>query len=77
MEDKITFAWLVENGNNYPSYRTVVDGCITWVKDPWEALWFCRRQDAERFAAEDEDAWCIVEHIFHLEEKLNYDSQSN
>lgn len=58
------YAWLVENGENSPKYRTWRDGCPAWTDDPYEATWYCRREDAERAHAEDEGAWRIVEHSF-------------
>ena len=57
-------AWLVENGDNQPKYRTWINGCPAWTTDPYEATWYCRREDAERAYQEDEDAWRIVEHGF-------------
>lgn len=42
-------------------YRTLeLGGMSGWTADMQEALWFARRQDAERFAADDEDAWRIL-----------------
>lgn len=35
-------------------------GFSTWTDDVDAALQFARRRDAEAFAAEDEDAWCIL-----------------
>lgn len=64
MEDR--FAWLIENGKQGGElrYRAMEQGIPTWTTSPHEALNFSRREDAERFAAEDEDAWRIVEHGF-------------
>jgi len=56
-------AWLVEDGAN-GWYRTMMQGMIGWTADPYKALHFCRRDDAERFAEEDPDAWKITEHQF-------------
>lgn len=60
------YAWLIENGKggNELRYRSMDQGQPTWTTDPNEALNFSRREDAERFSAEDEDAWRIVEHGF-------------
>lgn len=41
-------------------YRTLVQGISRWTLDPQEALWFARQRDAQLYAAEDEDAWCIL-----------------
>ena len=68
MENKTITAWLIEDGNNYPKYRTMEDGCQLWIADPWEALWFCREKDAKKFAKEFGYFCRIVEHIFHLGE---------
>lgn len=61
-------AWLIENGkqaDNGLAYITMDNsGLFTWTKDPHEALHFCRRSDAEKVAAECEEAWRIVEHYF-------------
>lgn len=60
------FAWLIENGKGgeHLRYRTMRQGRAEWTENPLEALNFSRREDAERFAEEDEDAWRIVEHGF-------------
>lgn len=57
--------WLVENG--MPSdikYRFMDDDGPQWTRDPLKAIRFARRADAEMFAAGDDDAWRIVEHVF-------------
>lgn len=55
--------WLVERGGNgTPMYRTLEQGVPVWTADSLKALRFARREDAELFAAEDEDAWLITEH---------------
>jgi len=58
------YGWVVENGKQGEElrYRTMEQGMIIWTADHNEALRFCRREDAERFAAEDEEAWRIAEH---------------
>jgi hypothetical protein len=60
-------AWLVEDGSGtgVPRYRTMKQGMVEWTTDALEALHFCRREDAERFAEEDEDAWSITDHLFY------------
>lgn len=63
-------AWLVENGKQGGElrYRYFDDvGLCGWTTDPYQAMHFCRRIDAERFCAADEDAWRIVEHMFCAE----------
>ena len=57
------FAWLVEDGSGR-RYRTMEQGLIVWTDDPLKAIRFARRADAELFAAEDDQAWRIVEHGF-------------
>ena len=58
--------WLIENGRSGEElrYRTMVSGIPVWTKDNLKALRFSRRQDAELFSEEDEDAWRIVEHVW-------------
>lgn len=61
------YGWLVEDSRNHPSgirYRTWGDFGPEWTNDPNKALRFARRQDAEMFARDDEDAWHIVEHMW-------------
>lgn len=55
--------WLIENGKSGSQllYRTMEQGNFTWTPDHNIALRFARREDAERVAEEDEDAWRIVE----------------
>lgn len=63
-------AWLVENGKQQGqglAYLRMGDsGMFGWTEDPYAALHFCRRADAEAVSAECEDAWRIVEHWFAL-----------
>jgi hypothetical protein len=56
--------WLVENGKSGSDirYRTMTHGMGGWTTDSRTAIRFARRQDAEMFAQDDEDAWAIVEH---------------
>lgn len=58
--------WLVEDGGTLarPRYRTMDQTGIHWTEDPNAAIRFARRADAEMFAAGDEDAWRITEHIW-------------
>jgi hypothetical protein len=58
--------WLVENGKQGDElrYRTMANGWPEWTADHNEAIRFARRIDADRFAAEDEDAWRVVEHTW-------------
>ena len=62
------YGWLVENGKsgNDLRYRTIRHGMVVWTADHNEALRFARREDAERFAAEDDDAWRIAEHAWAI-----------
>jgi hypothetical protein len=59
--------WLVENGKSGEElrYRTMEQGLPVWTTDNLKALRFARRVDAELFAAEDEDAWRVAEHVWH------------
>ena len=74
--------WLIENGKqgNELRYRTMRQGIPVWTPDHMEAMRFCRRVDAERFAAEDDDAWRIAEHAWdtaecqHTNRKCVYES---
>uniref|UniRef100_A0A6M3KEK7 Uncharacterized protein n=1 Tax=viral metagenome TaxID=1070528 RepID=A0A6M3KEK7_9ZZZZ len=65
---KTVYAWLIENGEagDAIQYRSWKHGWPCWVSDPYKALWFVRREDAELISEEDEDAWCIVEHGFEM-----------
>lgn len=66
---EIKYAWLIEDGDTPESIRYRgwgIKGPI-WVSDPYKALWFVRRVDAERLSAEDEDTYCITEHGFEME----------
>lgn len=56
--------WLVESGGHVPRYRTMDASGIHWTDDPNKAIRFARRADAEMFAAGDEDAWRITEHMW-------------
>lgn len=58
--------WLIENGESGEKlrYRTVDHGLSTWTADNLKALRFARREDAETFAAEDDAAWRIAEHVW-------------
>jgi hypothetical protein len=58
--------WLVENGKSGDElrYRTMEQGLAVWTADNLKALRFARREDAEMFSQEDEDAWRIAEHIW-------------
>jgi hypothetical protein len=50
--------WVVMNGLGDKA-RTWDAGVAPWTQDLDKALWFARRDDAERFCADDEDAWHI------------------
>lgn len=56
--------WLITDGKDDPItlYRTLSQGAPAWTPDPDLALQFARREDAELFAAEDEDAQRIIQH---------------
>lgn len=59
--------WLVEDSHKfgYPQYRYFDStGLVGWTRDANEAIRFARRIDAEQFAAADEDAFHIVEHMW-------------
>ena len=62
------YAWLIENGKDGDDikYRAWKDGFSCWVSNPYEAVWFVRREDAESISMEDEDAWFIREHCFAI-----------
>jgi len=61
---KTVFAWLIENTNGH--YIMWENGNPAWTSNPYKALWFCRKEDAESISQEDEDAWFIVEHQFEV-----------
>lgn len=54
--------WTIGNAGDPPAYRTMRDGNFAWTIDLNEAIHFSRRVDAEKVAAEDEDAWLIERH---------------
>ena len=68
MSEKIKTAWLIDNGKTGDAarYRGWIDGLPCWVSDPYKALWFVRREDAEAISAEDEDALRIAKRVFQL-----------
>ncbi|MHB8084254.1 MAG: hypothetical protein ACYDHZ_00305 [Dehalococcoidia bacterium] len=51
--------WVIKDGNSN-LYRTMEQGTPKWTGFKEQALHFARRQDAELFAAEDEDAWFVT-----------------
>jgi hypothetical protein len=60
-------AYLVENSGGITRairYRCMRSGVVDWTYDANAALWFCRRSDADEFAAEDPADVRIVEHVF-------------
>jgi hypothetical protein len=62
--DKV--AWLVEDAHTdgVIRYRTMDQTGIHWTADVNQAIRFSRREDAEMFAAGDEDAFHICEHMW-------------
>jgi hypothetical protein len=56
--------WIV--GNAEANLWRCWDCGPAWTPDPDKALMFMRRQDAEEFCAEDEDAWRVVRSAFLL-----------
>jgi hypothetical protein len=51
--------WVITSGDD-AKVRTLGEfGSTNWTQDLDEALWFARRDDAERFCEDDEDAWHI------------------
>lgn len=61
--DSLEFAWVIEKGDNghSPRYRTLEQGLPTWTYNIDRAVLFFRREDAEKFAENDEDAWVITQ----------------
>lgn len=55
-------AWVIGDGGSHGEtrFRTMKQGMPAWTLDQQEALQFARRQDAELFAEEDEDAWQML-----------------
>lgn len=63
--------WLVERGNIIPEYAFFdKTGCFGWTSDANAAMRFARRVDANMFAAANDEAWRIVEHMW-----VKYDEQ--
>lgn len=60
-------AWLVTDGTGQ-RYRAMGAWGVMWTDRVELALWFARRQDAESFCADDEDAWGIIGvwNVFHV-----------
>jgi hypothetical protein len=52
-------AWIIANGSG-DKFRTWNDFGPAWTANQAEALHFARRVDADKLAAEDEDAWLIL-----------------
>lgn len=61
--NRAELAWLVEDGTGL-RWRYMDQGRPLWTTDPNQAMRFARQADAEMFAAEDEDAWRITEHMW-------------
>jgi hypothetical protein len=75
----IATGWLIENGKKQGeglAYRFMDQGIPNWTPDHMQALRFARREDAEQFSAEDEEAMRIVEHAW-LKEKNFYKAFMN
>lgn len=62
----VQFAWLIETEiDGTINYRGINHcGLPIWTEDVYEAVHFCRRVDAEKFANGDESDIRIVEHGF-------------
>lgn len=61
----MTQAFVVANadGSRFRTMVDIADGSgdyIDWTADLDKSLWFARREDAEAFAKDDEDAWRIL-----------------
>lgn len=71
--------WLIENGKSGDAlrYRTMEQGMPAWTADNLKALRFARRADAEMFAAEDDAAWRIAEHIWSGPPQVKTSDQSS
>jgi hypothetical protein len=54
--------WLIESADIPPQFLTMRHGHFWWTTDKEEALHLSRREDAERVAAENEDAWHVREY---------------
>jgi hypothetical protein len=55
--------WLIENAERL-YLTTDATGFFAWTKDNLDAIRFCRRQDAEKVASGNDDAWHVVEHMW-------------
>lgn len=55
--------WVITSGDDTKArmheYNDLSGSFVTWTKDLDKALWFARREDAEQFARDDDDAWHI------------------
>jgi len=56
--------FVIGNGDG-SKYRTMVQGMPEWTSDVSKAIHFARRQDAEMFCEEDEDAWHVYPIVTH------------
>lgn len=63
--EKESWGWVVADAQDL-RFRKWGDLGPEWTEDAGEALHFTRRQDAESFCAEDEDAWRIRPHFFDV-----------
>lgn len=67
------YAWLIETEKEGGLKYRDMDcfGQIIWTSDPYKAMNFSRRMDAEKFAEGDEGDVRIVEHAFEEAQPAN------
>lgn len=58
--------WVIADGQE-ARYRTMNLGMVEWTDQLSASLFFARRCDAETFAAEDDDAWMVIERPLPVE----------
>lgn len=59
--------WIIDNGENMVAkiqYIGMKDGCLAWISNSYESLWFCRFKDAKRFSKKNKKGWRIRQHNF-------------
>jgi hypothetical protein len=56
-------AWIIADASE-TRFRCWSDYGFAWTMNQRDALWFARREDAEKIAEDDEDAWKILSFKF-------------
>lgn len=68
--EDVQYVWLIEKGDSASPEYLYYGFCFEWTKDPYKALWFIRRSDADAVGGESLDDVRIVQHGFDIESRL-------